>query len=46
MVTEQATEDKLFAENTKIHREMNLPEDECYHFDTPCTVDTQISLFR
>lgn len=46
MVTEQATEDKLFAENTKLHREMNLPEDECYHFDTPCTVDTQISLFR
>jgi tRNA (cmo5U34)-methyltransferase len=46
MVTEQAVEDKLFAENVKLRREMNIPDGGYYHFDTPCTIDNQISLFK
>ena len=25
---------------------MNIPENEIYHFDTPCTIENQILLFE
>ena len=46
MVTEQSVEDELCTENARIRREMNIPLDEPYHFDTPCTVDNQIALLK
>jgi hypothetical protein len=32
MVTEQSVEDKLFAENARLRREMNISDGEFYHF--------------
>ena len=46
MVNDQAVEDKLFEENAGMRREMNIPDSELYHFDTPCTVDNQVAMFR
>jgi tRNA (cmo5U34)-methyltransferase len=46
MVTEQSVEDHFFAEYARIRKEMNLPDDEFYHFDTPCTVDNQITMLK
>jgi tRNA (cmo5U34)-methyltransferase len=46
MLTEQAVEDRLFAENARWRREWSIPEGEFYHFDTPCTIDNQIGLLR
>jgi tRNA (cmo5U34)-methyltransferase len=45
MVTGQAIEDKLRAENLRIRRELNIPQGEFYHFDIPFTVDNQIAMF-
>ena len=46
MVTEQSVEDELFAENARLRREMNIPDGEFYHYDTPCTIDNQIVMFK
>ncbi|MFY9813378.1 MAG: methyltransferase domain-containing protein [Dehalococcoidales bacterium] len=46
MVTEQATEDELRAENVGIRRELNIPAGEFYHFDIPFTADNQIAMFN
>ncbi len=46
MVTEQSIEDQLYAEYARLRREMNLPQNEFYHFDTPCTIDNQIAMFK
>lgn len=46
MVERQQEEDRLFAENSRIRRELGIPEDAFYHFDTPCTVDNQIMLLK
>lgn len=46
MVEEQAEEDYYFAENLRIRKEMNILEGEFYHYDTPCTINNQISMFR
>ena len=46
MVTEQSEEDALFAENARLRREMNIPDGEFYHFDTPCTIDNQTDMLR
>jgi len=46
MVTEQSVEDKLFAEYERFRREMNVPDGEFYHFDTPCTIDNQIEMLK
>jgi tRNA (cmo5U34)-methyltransferase len=46
MVTEQSVEDELCAENARLRLEMNIPQGEFYHFDTPCTVDNQIDMFK
>ena len=44
MVTEQSEEDRMFAESTRLRREMNIPDGELYHIDTPCTVANQIAM--
>lgn len=46
MVTDQSVEDELFAENARLRREMNIPDGEFYHFDTPCTIDNQIGMLK
>ncbi|MGB7603877.1 MAG: class I SAM-dependent methyltransferase [Lutisporaceae bacterium] len=46
MVIEQKDEDFFFKENERIRKEQNIPDDEFYHFDTPCTVDNQLKMFR
>lgn len=46
MVTEQSVEDELFAESARLRREMNIPDGELYHFDTPCTIDNQIAMLK
>lgn len=46
MVEDQSVEDELFAENARLRREMNIPDGEFYHFDTPCTIDNQITILR
>ena len=46
MVTEQALEDQLHAENARLRRELNIPQGEFYHFDIPFTVENQIAMFR
>ncbi len=46
VVTEQSQEDALYAENARLRREMNIPDGEFYHFDTPCTVENQIAMLR
>jgi tRNA (cmo5U34)-methyltransferase len=46
MVTEQSVEDEQYAENARRRRDMKIPPGEFYHFDTPCTIDNQITLFK
>ncbi|NLX77008.1 MAG: class I SAM-dependent methyltransferase [Clostridiaceae bacterium] len=46
MVTEQSAEDELFAESERLRREINAPEGEYYHFDTPCTVENQAKMLK
>jgi len=44
MVGTQIEEDHHFAVYEKLRREQNIPADVFCHYDTPCTVDKQISL--
>jgi GrpB-like predicted nucleotidyltransferase (UPF0157 family)/SAM-dependent methyltransferase len=44
MVEKQAEEDYWFSESKRIRTEQNIPDNEFYHLDTPCTVDNQIKL--
>ena len=46
MVEDQKVEDELFAYNRKTRRELNIPDSEYYHFDTPCTIENQIKMFK
>lgn len=46
MVDTQEEENRWFAENARIRREMGIPENEFYHYDTPCTVENQIKMFK
>ena len=46
MVETQSEEDFRFAENERIRREQGIPTDEFYHYDTPCTIENQIELFK
>ena len=45
MVESQEEEDLFFAENARLRKEMNISENEFYHYDTPCTVENQIKMF-
>ncbi len=44
MVEKQEEEDFYYAENTRIRKEAGIPEDEFYHYDTPCTIKNQMSM--
>lgn len=46
MVTSQALEDLYFSEYDRKKKEQGLADDEYFHYDTPCTVDNQLSLLR
>lgn len=46
MVETQQEEDFWFKENTKLRKEQGINDDEFYHYDTPCTIDNQISLLK
>lgn len=46
MVTSQALEDLYFSEYDRKRAEQGLSGDEYFHYDTPCTVDNQLSLLR
>ncbi|HEX2957139.1 MAG TPA: class I SAM-dependent methyltransferase [Chitinispirillaceae bacterium] len=46
MVLEQKDEDFYFKENERIRKEENIPDGEFYHYDTPCTIDNQLKMFR
>lgn len=46
MVEEQSAEDELFKEAGRLRRELNIRDDEIYHFDTPCTVENQLSMLK
>lgn len=46
MVETQEEEDHWFAENERIRKEQNIPADEFFHYDTPCTVDNQILMLK
>ena len=46
MVEKQEEEDLYFAENARLRRELQIPEDAFYHYDTPCTIENQLALFR
>lgn len=44
MVETQEEEDFAFAENRRIRRELGIPEEAFYHYDTPCTIQNQQAL--
>ncbi len=46
MAKNQSEEDFYFSELIRIRREQNIPESEFVHYDTPCTVDNQIKMFK
>lgn len=46
MVETQEEENHWYAENARIRKEMNIPENEFYHYDTPCTIENQIKMFK
>jgi ubiquinone/menaquinone biosynthesis C-methylase UbiE len=46
MVTEQAIEEELRAENARIRRGLIIPPGEFYHFDIPFTVENQIAMCK
>jgi tRNA (cmo5U34)-methyltransferase len=46
MVTNQKEEDFYYAENVRLRREQNIPQDAFYHYDTPCTVENQIAMLQ
>lgn len=44
MVEKQSVEDELYAVNTRLRRELGIDEGEYCHFDTPCTIENQVSM--
>lgn len=46
MVTDQKEEDFYFSEIKSIKQEQGIPEEEFYHYDTPCTINNQIKLLE
>lgn len=43
---DEKMEKQFFRELERLKAEQGLPEDQFYHFDTPCAVETQIRLFQ
>lgn len=46
MVELQEEEDFYYSENARIRKELSIAADEFYHYDTPCTIDNQITMLR
>ena len=46
MVENKKDEDYYYAENIRIRKELNISENEFYHYDTPCTIENQLSMFK
>lgn len=46
MVMSQDLEDLYFSEYERLKKEQGLSQDKFFHYDTPCTVDNQISLLK
>ena len=46
MVDTQAEENLHFAESARLRQTQGLCQDSYFHFDTPCTVETQLALLR
>jgi len=46
MVIEQQEEDCYCKENDRIRKAENIPDDEFYHYDTPCTIDNQLKMLQ
>lgn len=46
MVETQEEEDRWFAENERIRKEQNIPPDEFFHYDTPCTIENQKAMLK
>lgn len=46
MVEKQADEDFYYAENSRIRKELGILEGDFYHYDTPCTIKNQLSMFK
>lgn len=46
MVIRQEEEELCLSECSRLRAEQGIPEDEFYHYDTPCTVDNQLKLLR
>lgn len=46
MVETQAEEDHWFSENDRLRKEQGIGENEFYHYDTPCTVENQITMLK
>lgn len=46
MVETQAEEDLWFSENARFRREAGIPHDVYCHYDTPCTIENQLFMFR
>lgn len=44
MVLNQKEEDYYYSENSRIRKELNINENEFYHYDTPCTINNQINM--
>ena len=46
MVVTDAEEEHWFSENERLRRKQGIGENEFFHYDTPCTVDTQIKMLK
>ncbi len=46
MVLTQEEENLWFSENERLRRENGITDDGYYHYDTPCTVENQITLLK
>jgi hypothetical protein len=46
MVESQEEEDFYYTENTRIRKELEIPDHEFYHYDTPCTIINQSSMLH
>lgn len=46
MVLTDEEEERWFSENRRIRKELGIPEEEFYHYDTPCSVKNQLELLK